>query len=383
MTVGGLSPNTPYYFAMKPADEVPNWSGISNIVQASTSDPTAVSTPTFSPLPGTYSSTQSVTVSNVTSGATTRYTTDGSTPTESSQAYTAPVSVSATATLKAKSWKSGLTSSAVASGYYEIGNVVSRPMFFPLPGPYSSPQLVTISNFTSGATIHYTTDGSTPVESSPTYTSPVSISATATLMARSWKAGLTASAVESGYYEIANMVSMPMFSPLPGAYSASRTVTISSVTSGATIHYTTDGSTPTESSPTYTSQVSISATAMLRAKSWKSGLNASAMESGYYEIANTASVPMFSPLPGTFSSAQLVTISYATPGATTRYTTNGSTPTESSPIYTSPLAISTTATLKAMTWKSGLTTSAVMSGEYEIQGGVSTLTDSPLRGAIR
>ncbi len=250
-------------------------------------------------------------------------------------------------------------------------------------GTYSVSQSVTISNFTSDATIHYTTDGSTPTESSPTYTSPVSISATATLMARNWKTGLTASAVESGYYEIANMVSRPMFSPLPGAYSASRSVTISNVTSGATIHYTTDGSTPTELSPTYATPVSISATAMLRAKSWKSGLNASAMESGYYEIANTASMPMFSPLPGTYSSAQLVTISNVTSGATTRYTTNGSTPTESSPIYTSPVSISTRATLKAMTWKSGLTTSAVMSGEYEIQGGVSMLTASPLREAIR
>jgi hypothetical protein len=36
MTVTGLSASTPYHFAMKVADEVPNWSALSNVVQATT-----------------------------------------------------------------------------------------------------------------------------------------------------------------------------------------------------------------------------------------------------------------------------------------------------------------------------------------------------------
>ena len=35
-TVGGLSPATTYYFAMKTADEIPNWSGLSNVATNST-----------------------------------------------------------------------------------------------------------------------------------------------------------------------------------------------------------------------------------------------------------------------------------------------------------------------------------------------------------
>ena len=35
-TVTGLSPSTQYWFAIKTADEVPNWSGISNIISATT-----------------------------------------------------------------------------------------------------------------------------------------------------------------------------------------------------------------------------------------------------------------------------------------------------------------------------------------------------------
>jgi len=37
-TVSGLTPNTAYYFAIKTADEVPNWSAISNIAMISTLD---------------------------------------------------------------------------------------------------------------------------------------------------------------------------------------------------------------------------------------------------------------------------------------------------------------------------------------------------------
>lgn len=36
-TVTGLSPSTQYWFAIKTADEVPNWSGLSNVTSGSTS----------------------------------------------------------------------------------------------------------------------------------------------------------------------------------------------------------------------------------------------------------------------------------------------------------------------------------------------------------
>ena len=36
VVVGGLTPNTTYYFAIKTGDEVPNWAGISNIISRAT-----------------------------------------------------------------------------------------------------------------------------------------------------------------------------------------------------------------------------------------------------------------------------------------------------------------------------------------------------------
>ncbi len=77
-----------------------------------------VSTPTFSPAGGTYSSTQSVTISCATSGSSIYYTTDGSDPTTSSNLYSTPVSVSTSTTLKAKAFHILWSDSSIASATY-------------------------------------------------------------------------------------------------------------------------------------------------------------------------------------------------------------------------------------------------------------------------
>lgn len=81
-----------------------------------------VATPTFNPAAGTYPSAQTVTISTTTSGATIRYTTNGTAPTPTSgTVYSSPVAISATTTLKAIAYKSGSTDSTVASAIYTIG----------------------------------------------------------------------------------------------------------------------------------------------------------------------------------------------------------------------------------------------------------------------
>lgn len=80
-----------------------------------------VATPVFSPGGGTYSSAQSVTISCATSGATIRYTTNGSDPTSSSAVYTGPITVSSTTTVRARAFRAGMSDSAVASATYTIG----------------------------------------------------------------------------------------------------------------------------------------------------------------------------------------------------------------------------------------------------------------------
>lgn len=173
-----------------------------------------VATPTFSPAGGTYSSAQNVTISCSTSGATIRYTTDGSDPTSTSSVYSAPINVAASKTIKAKAFKSGMTDSAIASASYTINGAtqVAAPTFNPVGGTYTSAQNVSISCTTTGATIRYTTDGSTPTSSSTQYTGPISVTSTKTIKAIAMASGMTNSAVTSATYTI-NASGYPAWAP--------------------------------------------------------------------------------------------------------------------------------------------------------------------------
>ncbi len=95
--------------------------------------PQTVATPTFSPPGGTYISAQSVRITCATSGATIRYTTNGSEPTTNSPTYSSPINVSSTTTIKAKGFKNGWTPSSTASATYTINAVPPGQMIF-VPG---------------------------------------------------------------------------------------------------------------------------------------------------------------------------------------------------------------------------------------------------------
>ncbi|MFZ1086034.1 MAG: Ig-like domain repeat protein, partial [Terracidiphilus sp.] len=130
----------------------------------------AVSAPAFSPAAGTYTTAQSVTISDATAGATIYYTTNGSTPTTSSTVYGGAITVPATApvteTLQAIAVVSGYAPSSVASAVYTMTPPAAAPTFSPAAGTYTTAQSVTIADATAGATIYYTTNGNTPTTTS-------------------------------------------------------------------------------------------------------------------------------------------------------------------------------------------------------------------------
>ena len=87
----------------------------------------------------------------------------------------------------------------------------------------------------------------------------------------------------------------------------------------------------------------------------------------------TPADPTFSVAGGTYTSAQNVTISCATAGATIYYTTDGSTPTNGSTPYTGAITINSTTTLKAIAYI-GTCTSNVTTATYTMDLPTYTVT---------
>jgi formylglycine-generating enzyme required for sulfatase activity len=276
---------------------------VPNIINHSTvlaEAPRVVATPIFSPAGGPYTSTQNVTLSCSTPNATIRYTTNGSEPTSSSTAYSSPINVSSTTTIKAKAFKDGWTPSATASATYTItpSGTVATPTFSPAGGTYTSAQNVTISCATSGATIFYSTNGSTP---SIPYNGPINIGSTTTLKAKATKTGWNDSSIASAIYTIniqPNTVATPTFSPAGGTYTSTQNVSIATTTANATIRYTTNGSEPTSSSTAYSSPINVSSTTTIKAKAFKDGWTPSATASATYTIDTTPPPANFVFVPG-------------------------------------------------------------------------------------
>ncbi|MDY6437104.1 MAG: chitobiase/beta-hexosaminidase C-terminal domain-containing protein [Bacteroidales bacterium] len=79
-----------------------------------------VATPTFSPVAGTYTEAQNVTISTTTEGATIYYTLDGTDPTTASSVYSTAIAVNETTTIKAIGVKEGMLNSDIASATYTI-----------------------------------------------------------------------------------------------------------------------------------------------------------------------------------------------------------------------------------------------------------------------
>ncbi len=76
--------------------------------------------------------------------------------------------------------------------------------------------------------------------------------------------------------------------------------------------------------------------------------------------------PTLNPLPGTFTTAQAVTLTES--GATIYYTTDGTTPTTASSVYSAAIPVKVDTTVKAIAVASGYSNSNVASGTYLIAG---------------
>lgn len=172
-----------------------------------TSDPSwgtvFVSDPEFGLASGEYEGAQTVTITCATSDATIYYTTDGTTPTTTSNKYEAPLTITASTTLKAIAIDSkGNESDVVTANYTIYAPTISTPELSVASGTYTTSQTVEISCATSGVTIYYTLDGTTPTSESLRYETPLTIEKNTTLKAIAIDGEGNASKVVTANYRI-------------------------------------------------------------------------------------------------------------------------------------------------------------------------------------
>jgi uncharacterized repeat protein (TIGR03806 family) len=127
---------------------------------------------------------------------------------------------------------SGLT--GATSSTFNVQARVTAPMITPDGGSYSGPVWVQIATATSGTTIRYTIDGSTPNGSSSIYTAPFQRTGTTTVRAYATRSGFSDSAVATATITIAGSSAYGMdYRPpvsgiaMPAAVSGSLPTTLS------------------------------------------------------------------------------------------------------------------------------------------------------------
>jgi len=115
--------------------------------------------------------------------------------------------------------------------------------------------------------VYYTTDGSTPTSGSSEYSEPFTLSDSATVKAIAIKDGVSSEVASEAFVKLA----APEISG-DTPFDESTTATITGP-EGATLHYTTNGDTPTAESSTYSEALSLEATTTVKAIAVKDGVS--------------------------------------------------------------------------------------------------------------
>ncbi len=164
----------------------------------------------------------------------------------------------------------------------------------------------------------------------------------------------------------ASTAASPAYSPASGGYHSVQTITISDATTGAAIYYTTNGSTPTTSSTRYSRPITVSASTNFQAIAVTSGGSLSPVTKAWYTITLDAATPTVSPAAGTYNAIQSITLKDSTPGATIRYTLDGTYPTTSSPLYTGPIKATKTTAIIATASAPNFNASSAVRATYTV-----------------
>ena len=161
---------------------------------------------------------------------------------------------------------------------------VATPTFNPPSEMFTGSLQVAIADATPGAQIYYTTDGSPPTVGSTPYTGPITVTSNETISAIASETNFVQSASVAATYAATQDAANPVFSLSSGTYAGSQTLTITDASAKAVIYYTVDGSTPTTSSPVYTTAITVPVSETVQAFATAPGLLPSSVVSASYDL---------------------------------------------------------------------------------------------------
>ncbi len=290
---------TPVYIAWVYSSESSSAAGweVDNIMVMA-ADASVLETPVFTPVTGTYADSVTFSIACANEGAEIRYTTDGSEPAEASTLYTAPVTLTATTTVNAKAFMTNWIASETATAVYTI---VYEPVMAvtPLTLNFNSTQLaqtftVIGAHLTDPVTLtssdpHFTV--STSSISNPNTTTEVTVTFDGTEPATGTVTVVSGTLSEQVALNATARLSAPTLTPVTETSDDAITVTMSCTVADAAIHYTTDGTEPTENSAVYSQPIVFSTpgTYTVKALATKAGWENSEVATGNYTINQPAS----------------------------------------------------------------------------------------------
>jgi len=382
--------------------------------------PPPAATPAFSPAGGIFARAQSVTITSATPGAIIYYTTSGASPTTHSKLYTGPVKLSQTGTIRAMAVAPGIPASLVSSALYTIPLGKSQGPGY-LTGFTAEGLTFNGATTLNGARLRLTDGGGseaasaffdTPVNTQ-FFTSDFTFQLTNAqadgftfCIQNQGPAALGSSGGDLGYGGspgIGNSVAVKFDlynndgegADSTGIYTDGENPYVPAIDltpSGIDLHngdvlrarliyynpFLTLEIVDTANNTAYFStQFTIDIptttggdTAYVGFTGGTGGLTAIQDVLTWEHLTyagNVAALPVFNPAAGTYTGAQQVRITDATPGATLYYTTDGARPTTSSTEYTVPITISATTTLKTLAVAPGYLHSSVATASYTIQ----------------
>jgi Concanavalin A-like lectin/glucanases superfamily/Chitobiase/beta-hexosaminidase C-terminal domain/Family of unknown function (DUF6298)/Putative collagen-binding domain of a collagenase len=202
--------------------------------------------------------------------------------------------------------------------------------------------------------------GGTPSSPPPTFNFSVSNSGNVAVTQGQSVSNTVTASISSGSSQAVSFSNSGLPSGATASYASS---TSCNPTCSRTLNINTTGSTPTG---TYTITVTGTGGGVTKTTNFSLTVNPSTV--------TTVATPTINPNGGSFSGSVSVALQTATSAASIYYTTDGSTPTQSSALYTGPMTLTSSATVKAIAFKSGSNSSAVASAAFAIVAAPPQLT---------